>query len=324
MVLKQESRATRRKWSKFWAKEINLNETVSPKLTSLCLARICASASSPRSVASLRNVWRCGWWTHLTETQCFWTRLWGREAQRKTVWLLECYAHELLSKSTWSSKPTILCSIRHWRVTSTALGSPSWSPKLRYSIFCVPPQVLIWATKCVLHEVIWIFLKFKLYVYGRIRANGHFGRALKRRVRSHRRGYLLSLRYPLQSSIILQFENMLSNTHGDVFHTPLMQFEKSCWILVTELMMQLLLALARGSRPENTAVDRHIALSDAHHLNKVCTGKIGNEEMLIRIFTTRSSYQLSATMNYYQQHYGHDFEKVSPFLHYIFHLKISS
>ncbi|KAG0605812.1 hypothetical protein M758_9G089400 [Ceratodon purpureus] len=72
---------------------------------------------------------------------------------------------------------------------------------------------------------------------------------------------------------------------------------------------KLLLALARGSRPVTTTVDRHIALTDAHQLNKVCTGKVGNEETLIRIFSTRSSSQLTATMNYYQQHYGHDFEK---------------
>lgn len=72
---------------------------------------------------------------------------------------------------------------------------------------------------------------------------------------------------------------------------------------------KLLLALARGSRPENTTVDRHIALTDAHQLNKVCSGKLGNEETLIRIFSTRSPYQLTATMNFYEQHYGHDFEK---------------
>lgn len=72
---------------------------------------------------------------------------------------------------------------------------------------------------------------------------------------------------------------------------------------------KLLLALARGSRPVNTTIDRHIALTDAHQLNKVCIGKLGNEETLVRIFSTRSSYQLTATMNYYQQHYGHDFEK---------------
>lgn len=72
---------------------------------------------------------------------------------------------------------------------------------------------------------------------------------------------------------------------------------------------KLLLALARGSRPVNTTVDRHIALADAHQLNKACTGKLGNEETLIRIFCTRSPSQLTATTNYYHQHYGHDFEK---------------
>lgn len=75
--------------------------------------------------------------------------------------------------------------------------------------------------------------------------------------------------------------------------------------------MQLLLALVRGNRPENTTVDRHIALNDAHQLNKVFTGKVaGDEDTLIRIFCTRSTQQLTATLNYYQQHYGHDFEQV--------------
>lgn len=73
---------------------------------------------------------------------------------------------------------------------------------------------------------------------------------------------------------------------------------------------QLLLALVRGSRPESTTVDRHIALNDAHQLNKVFLGKSGNEETLIRIFCTRSQQQLTATLNYYHQHYGHEFEKV--------------
>ena len=75
--------------------------------------------------------------------------------------------------------------------------------------------------------------------------------------------------------------------------------------------VQLLLALVRGSRPETTAVDRHIALNDAHQLNKVFLGKSGNEETLIRIFCTRSQQQLTATLNYYHQHYGHEFEKVA-------------
>ena len=74
--------------------------------------------------------------------------------------------------------------------------------------------------------------------------------------------------------------------------------------------VQLLLALVRGSRPENTTVDRHIALNDAHQLNKVFTGKVGKEDTLIRIFCTRSQQQLTATLNYYHQHYGQEFEQV--------------
>ena len=75
--------------------------------------------------------------------------------------------------------------------------------------------------------------------------------------------------------------------------------------------VQLLLALVRGNRPENTTVDRYIALNDAHHLNKVVTRKSAeDEDTLIRIFCTRSAQQLTATLNYYHQHYGHDFEQV--------------
>jgi annexin A7/11 len=72
---------------------------------------------------------------------------------------------------------------------------------------------------------------------------------------------------------------------------------------------KLLLALVRGSRPENVPVDRHIALNDAHQLNKVITGKVGDDDTLIRILCTRSVQQLTATLNYYHQHYGHDFEQ---------------
>jgi hypothetical protein len=71
------------------------------------------------------------------------------------------------------------------------------------------------------------------------------------------------------------------------------------------------LALVRGSRPENTTVDRHIALNDAHQLNKVCIGKVGKEDTLIHIFCTRSPQQLTATLNYYHQHYGQEFEQVA-------------
>jgi len=72
---------------------------------------------------------------------------------------------------------------------------------------------------------------------------------------------------------------------------------------------KLLLAFARGNRPEGSNVDRHIALNDAHQLHKVCSGKMGNEDTIIRILSTRSCAQLTATFNYYHQHYGHDFEK---------------
>lgn len=71
-----------------------------------------------------------------------------------------------------------------------------------------------------------------------------------------------------------------------------------------------MVALVRGNRPENTAVDRHIALNDAHQLNKVSIGKVSKEDTLIRIFCTRSHQQLTATLNYYHQHYGQEFEQV--------------
>lgn len=74
--------------------------------------------------------------------------------------------------------------------------------------------------------------------------------------------------------------------------------------------VQLLLALVRGNRPDNSTVDRHIALNDAHQLNKVFIGKVSKEDTLIRIFCTRSQQQLTATLNYYHQHYGQEFEQV--------------
>ncbi|CAK9882406.1 unnamed protein product [Sphagnum jensenii] len=72
---------------------------------------------------------------------------------------------------------------------------------------------------------------------------------------------------------------------------------------------KLLLALVRGNRPENTDIDRHIALNDAHQLNKVCMGRTGSEDTFIHIISTRSTAQLLATLNYFQQHYGQEFEK---------------
>lgn len=78
--------------------------------------------------------------------------------------------------------------------------------------------------------------------------------------------------------------------------------------------VQLLLALVRGNRPENTPVDRHIALNDAHQLHKVVIGKGGNEDTLVRILCTRSIQQLTATFNYYHQHYGRELEQVSSLL----------
>lgn len=72
---------------------------------------------------------------------------------------------------------------------------------------------------------------------------------------------------------------------------------------------KLLLALVRANRPDTTTVDRHIALNDAHQLNKVFIGKVGKEDTLIRILCTRSAQQLTATLNYYHQHYGQEFEQ---------------
>ncbi|CAK9223887.1 unnamed protein product [Sphagnum troendelagicum] len=79
--------------------------------------------------------------------------------------------------------------------------------------------------------------------------------------------------------------------------------------IAADFQNKLLLAFARGNRPEGSNVDRHIALNDAHQLHKVCSGKMGNEDTTIRILSTRSCAQLTATFNYYHQHYGHDFEK---------------
>jgi hypothetical protein len=41
----------------------------------------------------------------------------------------------------------------------------------------------------------------------------------------------------------------------------------------------------------------------------VCMGRTGSEDTFIHIISTRSTAQLLATLNYFQQHYGQEFEK---------------
>lgn len=76
--------------------------------------------------------------------------------------------------------------------------------------------------------------------------------------------------------------------------------------------MQLLLALARGNRSESLGVDTHLALADAQALYRAGEARLGtNEDTFINILTTRSAAHLNCTFQYYQQTYGHSFEKVS-------------
>lgn len=128
--------------------------------------------------------------------------------------------------------------------------------------------------------------------------------------------------YLIKQAYYTMFNQTLEN-HIDGTDSHFMEFQtKNKWAFwrsgeskVKEVpkrlvgVTKLMLALVRGNRPENTSVDRHIALNDAHQLNKVFTGKVGDEDTLIRIFCTRSAQQLTATLNYYHQHYGHDFEE---------------
>lgn len=58
-------------------------------------------------------------------------------------------------------------------------------------------------------------------------------------------------------------------------------------------------------------MDPNYALADAHALYQAGVAKLGTDEnAFIHILTTRSPAQLSLTMQYYRQQYGHDFERV--------------
>lgn len=58
-------------------------------------------------------------------------------------------------------------------------------------------------------------------------------------------------------------------------------------------------------------MDPRLALTDAHELYRAGEGRWGtDEDTFIHILATRSASQLIATLQYYLQTYGHDFEKV--------------
>lgn len=127
--------------------------------------------------------------------------------------------------------------------------------------------------------------------------------------------------YLIKQAYYTMFNQTIEN-HMDGTDSHFVEFQKSKWAFwrsseskVKEApkrlvsVTKLLLALVRGNRPENTPVDRHIALNDAHQLHKVVIGKGGNEDTLVRILCTRSIQQLTATFNYYHQHYGRELEQ---------------
>jgi hypothetical protein len=78
--------------------------------------------------------------------------------------------------------------------------------------------------------------------------------------------------------------------------------------------VQLLLALVRGDRSESVSVDQQLAETDAQELYRAGTDRLGtNEDTFIHVLTSRSAVQLSTTLQFYLQTFGHDFEKVRHF-----------
>ncbi len=76
--------------------------------------------------------------------------------------------------------------------------------------------------------------------------------------------------------------------------------------------MQLLLALVRGDRSESVSVDQQLAETDAHELYRAGAARLGtDEDTFIHVLTSRSAVQLSTTLQFYLQTFGHDLEKVS-------------
>ncbi len=76
--------------------------------------------------------------------------------------------------------------------------------------------------------------------------------------------------------------------------------------------MQLLLALVRGDRSESVSVDQQLAETDAHELYRAGAARLGtNEDTFIHVLTSRSAVQLSTTLQFYLQTFGHELEMVS-------------
>jgi len=72
---------------------------------------------------------------------------------------------------------------------------------------------------------------------------------------------------------------------------------------------KLLVALVSSYRYEGPEVDMRLASHEAKQLNESITSKKDNYEELIRIISTRSKAQLSATFNCYKDVYGHHINK---------------
>ena len=80
--------------------------------------------------------------------------------------------------------------------------------------------------------------------------------------------------------------------------------------IVSTTFLQLLVPLLTSYRYEGPEVNTHLANSEAKILHEKISHKAYNDEDLIRIIATRSKAQLSATLNAYNNDYGHAITKV--------------
>lgn len=76
------------------------------------------------------------------------------------------------------------------------------------------------------------------------------------------------------------------------------------------LIMQLLVALTSTYKYDGYEFDVDLAHSEADTLHEEITGKAYNHEELIRILSTRSKSQLTATFNKYRNIQGTSITKV--------------
>ena len=75
-------------------------------------------------------------------------------------------------------------------------------------------------------------------------------------------------------------------------------------------VLQLLVPLVTSYRYEGAEVNTHLAKSEAKILHEKISHKAYSDDQLIRIISTRSKAQLNATLNTYNNEYGHAITKV--------------